>query len=603
MPYRMYAGIYFNGSFWTASFADTSGYRRRLETAYPPDSQGRRDLIDRVKQIFAGTKSTDSRIILVETPPESHEIYQVICENKLFISPVTPGRLALHEKRLGKHYDDMSELAAEAAATGTGTDILLLEMTNICTFSCLFCTQDAVTRKKGRMSLDDAKAAIDAFAGTSVGTLAFHVMGEPTLNSDLPAVIGHAAGRHVRHALVTNASALDREKAEALFEKGLSHICLSVQTYSRDQHYRFKRPAEKYTYEKTMENIRGILLAKWEKAPHADLEIHVMDTSLYQPRGVSIVNNDRDAESVLRFWSGFVSDAARESGLKGLTAQVRETAPVELALKSWPCGSCRLAPGVVLTFKMAGHWQQDFLKDDEFIIPASKGTCMEMAYSSERQLALLWNGDAVLCCFDYNGKTGFGNIHKDGFRAISERANRLRDRLICSDNLPFPVCRRCLGIRIRRLDRSAPYAASDGEIPLRRVAVFGTTAEAAGTRHTLQEGGIRVSCFVREAGPPLGENPMFEETPVYAPENLPGQDIEAVLFPPEWEEDKRLIQGLSGLYPDLLLGQLDLVALNPFDRHRIESHRKNKSAGRFNHQTVLLQRLWRYLLPSGRFRS
>jgi sulfatase maturation enzyme AslB (radical SAM superfamily) len=503
-------------------------------------------------------------------------MFKAICENNLVASPVTPGRLALHEKRLGKHYDDLSELAAEAAATSIGADILLLEMTNICTFACLFCTQDAITRKKGRMSLEDARAAIDAFSEMSVGSLAFHVMGEPTLNADLPAVIEHTVRRHVRHALMTNASTLDREKAEVLFEKGLAHICLSVQTFSREQHDQLKRPAGKYTYEKTLENIRGILLAKWHKAPHAQFEIHVMDTSLYQPRDVSVVNNNRDAEEVLKFWSDFVSDAARESGLKDVMTKIQQTDQVELRLKSWPYGACRLAPDVVLTFKMAGHWQQDFLREDEFIVPVSKGTCMEIAYTSDRQLALLWNGDAVLCCFDYNGKTRFGNIHEAGFRGITERANRLREKLIRSDNLPFPVCRRCLGIRIRRFDRTAPYTASDGEIPLRRVAVYGAAEASVDTLRVLREGGIQVSGFVREAGRPLENNPMLEDHPVYSLNALPVKDFEALFFPPEWEKDEGLIHDLSHRYPDLLLGQLDLVALNPFDRPRIESHRKNR---------------------------
>lgn len=295
------------------------------------------------------------------------------------------------------------------------------------------------------------------------------------------------------------------------------------------------------------------------------IEIHIMDNSLYMPRGVKIVTNNKEAEEVLSFWIGFPRELAYETGRDDLLKQINSTETVKLAKASWPFGSCTLAPDIVLTFKMAGHWQQDFLEKEEIIIPVKKGKCCSV--EKEHQLATLWNGDAILCCFDYNGRTRFANLNETTLYEVDQQARRLRNQLILGGDIPLTVCRRCLGIKIKRLGDTTPFSSADGEVPVSRVAVFGKDLASVNLMDTLQGGGIEVSCFLKEKRRVIKN--VVKQKPVYYYHQFPEAGIEAVLFPPEWKKDENIIREMVMKYPHLLLGQVDLVALNPFGRKRL----------------------------------
>lgn len=560
--------VHREGDYWGMSSADTHGYRFSSGLKYRNIEEDILRLIADIHKQLGQMEVSTSRVILVDVLPKVDSIFYKLADS--FSSPlvVDPARLKLHEKRLGKSFFNMAELAAEAAVTGWKTEILLIETTNVCTFRCLYCPQDIMRRKKMSLPLLTVKRIIEEYACNAIGTLGFHVMGEPTTNPDLAEIVECAAKLHIGHALVTNASILKRETAEDLFRRGLQHIILSVQTFTEEQHNEVKRPSPKYSYETIMRNVKDIILAKWAIAPDARLEIHVMDNSRYRPRGVNIVSNNNEAQRVISFWHDFVREAASELGGDSVSSQSPEKGQFDLSQLGWPLGEYFLAPQVFLNFKKAGHWIQDFTSDSEYIIPAKRGVCgaVTKKFTQHRQMAILSNGDAVMCCFDYNGETVFGNVFKTPMGELDERAESYRGKLVGSDEIPFPICRKCLGFRVKGFDDNFSARKQDEMIMIGQVAIYDTGPESLTMMRRLVNGGLQVSAFVERPNPTWSlsaSNESLDGIKTCAFDSVP-KEVDAVLFVPGWKYDEAIINKMKNRNPHLLLGQVDLVALDPF---------------------------------------
>lgn len=574
MDVHLVAAVHFNhDQHWQLCFASTDGFRLLVDKIFENTPKGKQLLIDCIANQFKKLTTESTRVIFVRTcsviDPFYYELYNVFA----FPRVIHVKRLQLHQKRIGRQFGTIAELAAEAAVTGLRVEELLLETTNICTFNCLYCPQDQITRKKERIPLATALKVIDEYAANSIGSMSFHIMGEPTTNPDLPKIIKHVADHHIEHALITNASLLNREKAEELFANGLMHMMISVQTHTPEQHTAFKRPAPKYTYEKVLRNIKDILIAKWAKAPDAILQLHIMDTTLYQPRGVKVVSNNDEALEVMNFWVDFVTKAARESNNIEILKQITTQDSLDITKGCWPHNACTIEPNVSLTFKMAGHWTQNFLKEDEFILPASKGSCPPVASDEPRLLAIQSNGDVVMCCFDYDGGTRIANIHEQSLTEIDKQIISYRKKLLNSSEIPFSTCGRCLGVRVKILGKKTRSCHEvDFEIANKSVGVWGQDASSLRTGKKLQSIGIEVAAYTEfnVKGDAL--------ISLLSNENDTNQckltkELNIILFPPEWQRDTTLLQTLEKRYPKTTLAQLDIVALNPFDRVEIEKIR------------------------------
>jgi len=565
-------GISFDGHVWRIGLATSAPDDRGilLEQKFPHSPSGFNALVSQAKVVLDATPSDKKRCILVIHQPESDQLFPFLFPSFQFLKPIHPDRLVLHANRLGIPAGEMAVLAARAAVTSLDMDELLLESTNVCTFNCLYCTQDQVTRKKDRMPLELARRLVDEYAESSIGSISFHLMGEPTLNPDLPEIIKYVAEKKISHCLVTNGSLLTQEKAERLFANGLRHMTISVQTFTPEQHAAFKRPRPYFTYDRLLENIRGIILAKWAKGPLAKIEIHVMDTSLYQPRGVHVVGSDVEASNVLRFWIDFVRTLARDHGRDDIVQQISNLDAVELARSLWPLGECHIEPLISLTFKSATHWIQNFLKEDELILLANRGSCLHLA-DGRRHMAILASGDAVMCCFDYNGQTRFGNAKELSLIQLDERAKAIRRRLLNSDSIPYRVCRRCMGIRVRKL--GGAQATPGKEFEVRKVIVFATGSHLHDVALILQNRGVHVLGCLKSPEGMVRSFSVESTCEGSLVEQRETDQAQAIIFSAFENVDHGMILILERRFPHALLVQIDLVGLNPLDRQAIEGFR------------------------------
>lgn len=510
-------------------------------------------------------------MILVLSGADPRQLTSELERHSIGVTHVESKRLAFHAKRLGRTLQDLASLAALAGSTGCGSDTLYLEVTNACNLRCLYCPLDTVTRPGAHMSTDDAFRIIDDYAGQGLGSMVHFVMGEPTLHRDLERIVAYGAERSIPQVLSTNASRLDGAGAVALFRRGLHVLCLAIQTHTEEQYHLYKRPMGSYTYEGMIANCRDILAALVRYEGHAELAFHVLDTSCNKPRGVSIVNDDADANDVVDFWRDTLSEVAEEQGRHDLVEYIAShREPVELA-RCGPPGGALLAPGFTVCFKMAGHWQQDFLTQSQVVLPANHGCCpmLNSSAGDARQLVFHSNGDAVMCCLDHDGGTRFGNINESSFEELAMKGNQLRASLMNSWDLPFQTCRKCLGMRVQGLREQVSPVGNTLEPEFERIMMFGTNGPARLAAEELRHRGLRFVGFVSAPG----ERPEhLEGELVLELDDLPALRPQALLFPPRASPSEALLDQLRRLVPDLFLGMIDLQALHPFERGAAERY-------------------------------
>ena len=63
------------------------------------------------------------------------------------------------------------------------------------------------------------------------------------------------------------------------------------------------------------------------------------------------------------------------------------------------------------------------------------------------QFVVLWNGDVVSCCTDYEGRTKTANVFASSIEAVwrgETRRNRLRDMV---EGRLLDVCAKCIGVK------------------------------------------------------------------------------------------------------------------------------------------------------------
>jgi len=117
-------------------------------------------------------------------------------------------------------------------------------------------------------------------------------------------------------------------------------------------------------------------------------------------------------------------------------------------------------PNVFLVFKSFEPWTRDevFLRS---VLPSDRFVFNEenpglRACPMTDSFGLLSNGDYVLCCLDYEGEMGLGNIASTTVASVLGSEGRARIR---ADAMTEPLCRRCKGTLF--IFQTAPLAACE----------------------------------------------------------------------------------------------------------------------------------------------
>jgi hypothetical protein len=263
-------------------------------------------------------------------------------------------------------------------------------------------------------------------------------MGEPALYPRLGEAIRLAANRGFVPSVTTNGSLLSPGATGDLAARGLEHLTVSVQTPDPDSF--LSRGAPGLTFAEYMARIVDTSRFVLGDPQGMRLTLVFLTNPLWRflapdpPEG-NVPTTGRSLRMHLSRWAEeIVRGTPREAELPDILRRIRKAGVLKENV-------IPLSDRVEFRVRILGNWAGHF---ELPIVPAKFGYCPGLV----ENFGILWNGDYVICCTDFDGRTVMAN-HAD--TSIREYLALPEVQEIASGFRRFrvrhPHCAICLGER------------------------------------------------------------------------------------------------------------------------------------------------------------
>jgi hypothetical protein len=314
---------------------------------------------------------------------------------------------------------------------------LHVELTSRCNFSCEFCPDGKMSRPRGTMEFPLLERILSDAAGAA-REVHFHVMGEPALYPRLGEAVGAAAARGFAPSVTTNGSLLSPGAAGDLAARGLAQLTVSVQTPDPES-FRL-RGAYGLTFREYRERVVDTSRSFLSGPGGTRLTLVFLTNPLRRflapdPPRWSVPETGGTLRTHLSGWAEeIVRGTPHEKRLPEILRRIRKAGVLKESV-------IPVSDRVDFRVRILGNWAEHF---ELPIVPAKFGYCPGLV----ENFGILWNGDYVICCTDFEGRTVLAN-HADTpireflaspeVQAIAAAFRRFRVR--------HPHCATCLGER------------------------------------------------------------------------------------------------------------------------------------------------------------
>ena len=275
-----------------------------------------------------------------------------------------------------------------------------IEVTNMCNIRCRVCPIPTMNRKRGLMSLDNFKLIVNKLP-LSVKRIDMNWSGEPLLNKDIFKMVRYAKNKGIVTHISTNAMLLDKFFVKEITDSGLYSIAVCLDGTTKKVHEDYRVGSD---FDHIVKNIKW--LTKLKKSHNMDVKI-VLQTLL--------TKNNSDFKKIEEF--------GRELGVD------------EIDLRYFSLGSEDKIDRkeAIDTFIPSLDKSMYDVVDGNAKVKYTTGYCR--AFFSP---VILFNGDLVLCCMDYEGKTKYANLIKEDFAEVLNKipVKKIFFRL-------FGICKNC----------------------------------------------------------------------------------------------------------------------------------------------------------------
>jgi MoaA/NifB/PqqE/SkfB family radical SAM enzyme len=314
-----------------------------------------------------------------------------------------------------------------------------VELTNRCNFSCVFCPDGRMTRKRGTMDVDLAFSALDQIADLDLAEkVTFHVMGEPLLHPQFFAILDHAHEKGLSVGLTTNGALLRPETIRQLAERDLFQIDISLQTPDAESFQATR--GSRVPFDRYREGLLQLLAACSVRPQPPIFKIRMMTTRFAGKMKKKLgIPDFMGSSAVLRQtvldWTDLVYERL---GLEPVPRKTLLERVARIGIHGW--NVIEISPRIFIETYILTDWGNAFV--DDRVVDANRGYCFGM----RDHFAILYSGDVVLCCIDFDGHTSLGNLKESSLLDILH-SDRLRDIVqgLHRGELLHPYCRRCLG--------------------------------------------------------------------------------------------------------------------------------------------------------------
>ena len=316
---------------------------------------------------------------------------------------------------------------------------LHVELTSHCNFACEFCPDGTMRRPRGTMPLPMVERILSEAGGEGMARqVHFHIMGEPLLHPDLPEAVRIARRQGMEACVTTNGSLLTPDLLTELREAGLSHLTVSLQT--PDAATFALRGARRLAFEEYRDRLIAAARAFLASAGAMRLTVCFLANPLRRfhapnPPTMRVAESGKALRAHMASWVDWIVRGTRhDAELPQLLARTRRAGILRE-------NRIPLTPNLDFQVRILGNWAGHF---EGPISRARFGYCPGLL----ENFGILWNGDYVICCTDYDGQTVLANVADVPLRdylslpAVQDIAGGFRGYRVV-----HPHCRRCLGDR------------------------------------------------------------------------------------------------------------------------------------------------------------
>ena len=267
--------------------------------------------------------------------------------------------------------------------------IVTVEPSNTCNSSCVMCPYPKMTRPKTVMPMDLFKKVVDECVSNGINKFNLNFYNEPFLDPMIFDRIEYLRLKSVRTQLFSNGSVLDDDKIDKIIKSGLNDIKFSVDGFKKETYEKIRKGLN---YEKTVSNILKLIERKKElKSPSPCVAVVF----------VRSVNNEGEQEDFKKFWFG-------------------------------------KADKIIISFD---DNRNDTSTHDFKNKPAVAYPCRRLW----KELVVMSNGKAALCCVDFDGSVILGDFNSQSFMEIWNGAKfeKIREKHLMYKANEIPLCKKC----------------------------------------------------------------------------------------------------------------------------------------------------------------
>ncbi len=263
--------------------------------------------------------------------------------------------------------------------------------------------------------------------------VSFHLMGEPLLHKNAPDFIKYAKDKGLNTNLITNISLFNENNTAAVL-KYVDYLEISLQSFDQDS-FEFKK-SQKYTFDEYIDLTKKIIEKKYDYGSTSQITITLIENSRNKVKDFNANVDFLDSDSTLshfftKYWDEFFTLLSKERGL-------HYNKPDALHYRKL---RHEFLPGIIFNTRSVTTWGNSIGGKDNYI-PAIRAKCNAL----HSQLGILWNGDVVPCCVDFDGNIVLGNVTEKSLMEIinSNYYNMLKDGFK-KGKLYSSHCKRCKG--------------------------------------------------------------------------------------------------------------------------------------------------------------
>lgn len=297
---------------------------------------------------------------------------------------------------------------------------IAIEPTNACNAKCPVCEtgKNEMTRKKGLLDQKEYEKFVDQIAPTT-NSLMLYFMGETFLHKKAYDMIRYTRDKGIYVDTCTNGDMVD---AKGVIYSDINKISFQIGGMTEETHQLYRVAS---SLEKTKKNLYE-LIEERRKHPNSNVQIEL---------GFIVMrHNEHEVSEFLRW--------AEEIG-------------VDIANVIDPCVR-NMFEGYAYLPEDKKYWYYDEKAFEKGILKPKVLPDNECVWIWN-SMQINWNGDAVPCCRDPNGKHVLGNVFEDGIMKVfnGEKARNFRKKILTEQG-KIDICKLCSGYGMPNLHHKAP---------------------------------------------------------------------------------------------------------------------------------------------------